>query len=482
MAANRRSGRAERTEAADTPLGAKVEVRPEQLLILLLVKPMQPGERITLIKKIAGRLATDDYEGVRLALRQFGLAIDWLGPDENTIDEFQSVVSAIEDAPDGTLLNLHDHLFGESAPSGPTHARALAEEIWTPHALRLFVSHTSKHKDQVGSLRDALAPHGVSAFVAHTDINPTRAWQEVIETALETCDALAAYMTDDFPNSLWTDQEIGFCVARAILIIPIKVGRDPYGFIGKYQAMQGYGKEARELATEIVGIVGAHPLTANRMVGPLVASFARSGSFESARQNLSRLLALPDSAWTPELVALVRTALTENGQLREAVAPKQLGSRPLPEIVGERLDRIEREELTDGTQQPSRSDSALPRPARANERRAELVFDFSGGYSGSDSRIEFGTRLTNDGTKIARGVVVRGFLDDEPVAEAGPVDVPLEAPPVIVNLALKRPEEADLSKALNDRPIFHGRRFTATAEVDGSTLRAEWPHDETEGA
>jgi len=113
-----------------------------------------------------------------------------------------------------------------------------------------------------------------------------------------------------------------------------------------------------------------------------------------------------------------------------------------------------------------------------DRRKPRVRFRWSGGYSGAEGRIEFGTALTNDGTMIARGVVVRGFLDGEQVAQADPVDVPVEAPPIQVNLVLRRPEEADLSKALNDRPIFHGRRFTATATVGQDELTIGWPHEE----
>jgi len=68
-----------------------------------------------------------------------------------------------------------------------------------------------------------------------------------------------------------------------------------------------------------------------------------------------------------------------------------------------------------------------------------VAFDFSGGYTGSEGRIDFQAKLTNDGTKIARGVVVRGFLDDQQVWKAEPVDVSVEAAPVIMYVVLDRP-------------------------------------------
>ena len=52
-------------------------------------------------------------------------------------------------------------------------------------------------------------------------------------------DALAAILTPGFNESKWTDQEVGVAVGRGSLIIPIRKGMNPYGFIGKYQGMQG---------------------------------------------------------------------------------------------------------------------------------------------------------------------------------------------------------------------------------------------------
>ena len=78
---------------------------------------------------------------------------------------------------------------------------------------------------------------GISCFVAHSDIEPTRTWQKEIEKALFSMDVLIALMTEDFSDSNWTDQEIGVAIGRNVLILPIRMGADPYGFIGKYQAI-----------------------------------------------------------------------------------------------------------------------------------------------------------------------------------------------------------------------------------------------------
>jgi hypothetical protein len=46
--------------------------------------------------------------------------------------------------------------------------------IWEPDKFRLFVSHTSAHKQTVAAQKFGLAVLGVDAFVAHEDIDVPR--------------------------------------------------------------------------------------------------------------------------------------------------------------------------------------------------------------------------------------------------------------------------------------------------------------------
>jgi hypothetical protein len=57
-------------------------------------------------------------------------------------------------------------------------------------------------------------------------------------------DGLVALMTDNFHDSQWTDQEIGYAFARQVPIIAVRLGSDPYGFIGKFQALTTSWDEA----------------------------------------------------------------------------------------------------------------------------------------------------------------------------------------------------------------------------------------------
>jgi hypothetical protein len=48
---------------------------------------------------------------------------------------------------------------------------------------------------------------------------------------------VATFLSDTFQQTNWTDQEIGYAMKRAILVVPVKVSIVPYGFMGRYQAL-----------------------------------------------------------------------------------------------------------------------------------------------------------------------------------------------------------------------------------------------------
>ena len=147
----------------------------------------------------------------------------------------------------------------------------------------------STFKVKTGPLQKILKEYGISSFVAHKDIEPTKEWQDEIEKALFSMDALAAILTPKFDESKWTDQEIGVAVGRDVLIIPIRKGMDPYGFIGKYQGMQGDGKTIRQVADRMFRILSNHPKTKEKLAGDLVDQITLANDAEDAAKKLTLL-------------------------------------------------------------------------------------------------------------------------------------------------------------------------------------------------
>ena len=96
-------------------------------------------------------------------------------------------------------------------------------------------------KNEAKKLSQSLLKFGITSFVAHDSIGALNIWQETIKKALTTCQVVILFIDDDFFESPWTNQEIGFALGKNIPIIPIKLGKqDPVGFdISNMQALKG---------------------------------------------------------------------------------------------------------------------------------------------------------------------------------------------------------------------------------------------------
>ena len=123
----------------------------------------------------------------------------------------------------------------------------MTQHIWG-EGVKVFISHATSTRPIAGKLRDLLANRGVSAFVAHEDIQPTAQWQEVILDALSSMDMFLAILSQDFCESPYCDQELGFAIAerrrredahheRPLTIMAVTCDNtDPYGFLRGEQA------------------------------------------------------------------------------------------------------------------------------------------------------------------------------------------------------------------------------------------------------
>jgi hypothetical protein len=274
---------------------------------------MRPAERVIIIREIVAALAPGDWGDIDLVLKQFGFS--WMDEWNGTQESY--VRAMVEDGSDEALEELHAFLYS----SGPTEDRH--QEIWKPQFIpgetffRIFLSHTHDHKVEMAGLKMALLPYGIVAFVAHEDIKPTEEWEEVIEFGLETCDALLAYLTPDFIESRWTDQEVGMAIGKGKVIIPVRVGADPHGFLGKYQGARGLGLNAAGLAAEVARIVRANKRMERKYADVLVGRLCEAYSYDNARAMFRQVEQIPARLWTPGMISRAREAAATNGELIE---------------------------------------------------------------------------------------------------------------------------------------------------------------------
>ena len=181
--------------------------------------------------------------------------------------------------------------------------------IWGDEGYRVFFSHKAEVKKETAELKRKLKLFGISCFVAHEDIHPTKEWQNEIENALFSMDAFVALMTEKFHESLWTDQEVGVAFGRGVPIIAIKLGRDPYGFIGKFQALSCSWDEA---ARDIVKILVKH----DRMLDHYIKAVFACDSFDHGN-TLAGILPFI-SKISDQQVNLLISAFNNNMQVRDS--------------------------------------------------------------------------------------------------------------------------------------------------------------------
>jgi len=139
---------------------------------------------------------------------------------------------------------------------------------------------------------------------------------EQIEGALATADALLAILTEGFHESLWTDQEVGVAIGRSILIIPMRLGLDPYGLFGKLQAISGYNKDSEARAKEIIEVLIKNKKTTRKITYSLVDSLFDSPLYKFSMELMS-LIETSDYL-DPILAARMRDSIKSNNSVASA--------------------------------------------------------------------------------------------------------------------------------------------------------------------
>ncbi len=277
---------------------------------------MKPLERIELID-IIGRKLQEKMKFIEIDsyLESYGVSIKNHQPSYNS--KYVYVKEILPKASDETIIKIAEELeINHPAMIDVTYQENEAT-FWKPGHFKLFISHLASFRETIGHLKSELEKYGISSFVAHEDIEPTKEWQVEIERGLFSMDALCAVLMPGFKESNWTDQEVGIAIGRNVLIIPIRKELDPYGFIGKYQAFQAVGKKINEVAEVIFGIIASNPKTKTKYLNTLVELIVLSNS---PNQGIERLEALKKIKDVPkENIISLQNRIPENKNLKQLV-------------------------------------------------------------------------------------------------------------------------------------------------------------------
>ncbi|MBI4803341.1 MAG: toll/interleukin-1 receptor domain-containing protein [Elusimicrobia bacterium] len=219
---------------------------------------------------------------------------------------------------------------GSVAPSHSESERA--QVVWAGKPIKVFISHQHADKVAASNLKTVLSKFNIAGFVAHEDIEPTLPWQSEIKIALNTMDVFVAFLTSNFRNSKWTDQEVGFAVAKKTLIIHIRDGQDPYGFIGETQSLSLPIDQDEKLGMEIATILLKNPTLKSKVRETLFVALENINSHNFA----CKIMKLLQKAGviTESEIQRIRDAASNNSWVKGAFTIKNFlaANPPLNEV------------------------------------------------------------------------------------------------------------------------------------------------------
>jgi hypothetical protein len=251
-------------------------------------KEMKVLDRLSLIDRIGRALQSRmSFSEVETYLKAHG--VDTKKPTSGVNSKWVYAKELLADEKDPVILRIADELDVPHNFAVAASQQMVEATFWESNHFRLFLSHLSSFKKTTGLLQAALRRYGISAFVAHVDIEPTKEWLDEIEAGLYSMDALVALLMPGFKESNWTDQEVGVAVGRGVLVIPVIKGLNPYGFISKYQGLHADGKTVATVAQEIFQILVTAPKTRTRMLFCLTESTLQSAKADEALEKLGHI-------------------------------------------------------------------------------------------------------------------------------------------------------------------------------------------------
>jgi len=200
--------------------------------------------------------------------------------------------------------------FSQTPPVNPDTI-----SFWKPSLARVFISHRDGHKVEARELSEALEEYGMSCFVAHDTIKPMSEWRAEIMKGLQTMEVMLLFLTDDFIESMWCHQEVGFALGKGVPIISLKLGqKDPPGFISHVQAQRGKIDNPCKAAADLFPLIGQALSRQERLQEILISSFVDSPSFTDAKARFDRMAKSVEKLTEAQIEQII-TAFRSNDQL-----------------------------------------------------------------------------------------------------------------------------------------------------------------------
>lgn len=250
--------------------------------------PLTRKDRFRLKSQLVDELAGDSwtFDRINLLLAEFGvetLSADWHGP---------SVADVIGSVPDSALVELCAVAFDLETDEVEDLVDSVEVGLWQPGYVRLFLSHSARHKQYVGDVSRELAVIGVHGFVAHDTLEYSRPWQTQIEQALRSMQAFCVVVHADLNKSPWCHQEVGWALGRRVPFFAVRMDADPDGFPGSDQWPSGSGRTPKQVAGQISAWITSVPEFGQHLVDGLLSALEGVGNYIDAGAAVERLAEL----------------------------------------------------------------------------------------------------------------------------------------------------------------------------------------------
>ncbi|HBX76495.1 MAG TPA: toll/interleukin-1 receptor domain-containing protein [Acidimicrobiaceae bacterium] len=250
---------------------------------------MSHKDRFKLKNDLVERLTERDWPSYRINLLLAEFGIEQLDTDGWHGAFLGDILSK---ASDQTLVEIFALVFDLPETEVVDVVESDQPGNWKPGYVRLFISHSAKHKAFVGKVADELAVVGIHGFVAHDTMQVTKPWQDQIEQSLRTMDAFVAFLHPQFNDSAWCHQETGWALGRRVPHFALRMGVDPTGFLGSLQWANAASQSVQDVAELIQDWVFGLPGVSATINDALLHALEEAGDYMSAGSAAARIARL----------------------------------------------------------------------------------------------------------------------------------------------------------------------------------------------
>jgi hypothetical protein len=159
----------------------------------------------------------------------------------------------------------------------------------TAESVRAFISYAHSDRTHAGQANTLLTNVGISAFLAHEDLEVSDEWQNRLLEELSRCDLFVALFSKNYLASSWAQQESGFIVSRLsrVTVAPVSLdGTRSQGFLSHIQSPM-VGPDGITRALLIEPLASRFPRT---ILPNLIAQASKARSFRRAEELIQPLV------------------------------------------------------------------------------------------------------------------------------------------------------------------------------------------------